>query len=150
MEYNANKLKLIAIAALGGLASICLQCEESQSDKPDAKEDKNTDTDTDGDTIPTDDAHSPGCGKDMKRPDPAVQQTIDVDGTTRYYLLNVPKGADNQSQHPLIFALHGYDMNNISVTRLYDFNARSGGQAITVYPQGEGPPLSLPFLYSLK
>jgi polyhydroxybutyrate depolymerase len=74
------------------------------------------------------------------RPDPRAQQTIDVDGTTRYYLLDVPEGADNQTPLMLIFALHGYDMNNVSVVGLYNFTSRSNGQAITVYPQGEGPP----------
>jgi len=82
---------------------------------------------------------SPGCGTAINRPNPKTQQTMDVQGTTRYYLLDVPTAADNQSPLMLIFALHGYDMNNVSVTGLYNFTSRSGGKAITVYPQGEGP-----------
>jgi poly(3-hydroxybutyrate) depolymerase len=62
-----------------------------------------------------------------------------VDGTTRYYLLDVPTAADNKTPLMLIFALHGYDMNNVSVVGLYNFTSRSNGKAITVYPQGEGP-----------
>ncbi len=82
---------------------------------------------------------SPGCETPISRPNPKTQQTMDVQGTTRYYLLDVPTAADNQTPLTLIFALHGYDMNNVSVTGLYNFTSRSNGKAITVYPQGEGP-----------
>jgi polyhydroxybutyrate depolymerase len=81
---------------------------------------------------------SPGCGKTLTRPDPKVQQTMDIQGTTRYYLLDVPTGADNKTPLMLIFALHGHDMNNVSVVGMYNFTSRSGGKAITVYPQGDG------------
>lgn len=80
-----------------------------------------------------------GCGKTMNRPNPKTQQTIDIGGTTRHYLLDVPSNADNKTPLMLIFALHGYDMNNVSVVGLFNFTSRSGGKAITVYPQGEGP-----------
>ena len=65
---------------------------------------------------------------------------MDIGGTTRYYLLDVPANADNQTPLMLIFGLHGYDMNNVAVVGLYNFTSRSNGQAITVLPQGEGPP----------
>jgi polyhydroxybutyrate depolymerase len=71
--------------------------------------------------------------------DGLAAQTMDIGGTTRYYLLDVPTSADNQTPLMLIFALHGYDMNNVSIVGLYNFTSRSGGKAITVYPQGEGP-----------
>jgi polyhydroxybutyrate depolymerase len=83
---------------------------------------------------------SSGCGKSITRPNPRTQQTMDIGGTTRYYLLDVPTSADNQTPLMLIFALHGYDMNNVSVVGLYNFTSRANGKAITVYPQGEGPP----------
>ena len=60
-------------------------------------------------------------------------------GTTRYYLLNVPSGADPSTPLPLVFALHGYDMNNVALVDLDHFTAQSGNKAITVLPQGEGP-----------
>jgi len=63
---------------------------------------------------------------------------MDIQGTTRYYLLDVPTGADNKTPLMLIFALHGHNMNNISVVSMYNFTSRSGGKAITVYPQGDG------------
>jgi polyhydroxybutyrate depolymerase len=81
---------------------------------------------------------SAGCGKGTARPDRKTQQTITIDGTTRYYLLNVPSGADT-TPLPLVFALHGYDMNNVALVDLYDFTSQSGNKAITVLPQGEGP-----------
>jgi poly(3-hydroxybutyrate) depolymerase len=74
------------------------------------------------------------------RPDRNVQQTMEIGGTTRYYLLDVPQNVDNQTPLVLIVALHGFDMNNVAVKDLYNFTARSNGQAITVMPQGEGPP----------
>ncbi len=61
-----------------------------------------------------------------------------IGGTTRYYLLNVPSGAAD-TPLPLVFALHGYDMNNVALVDLYDFTAQSSNKAITVLPQGEGP-----------
>ena len=81
---------------------------------------------------------SSGCGKNTTRPDCKAQQTISIGGTTRYYLLNVPSGAAD-TPLPLVFALHGYDMNNVALVDLYDFTAQSGNKAITVLPQGEGP-----------
>ena len=81
---------------------------------------------------------SAGCGKTTARPDRRTQQTISVGGTTRYYLLNVPSNAGG-TPLPLVFALHGYDMNNLSLVDLYDFTSQSGNKAITVLPQGEGP-----------
>jgi polyhydroxybutyrate depolymerase len=61
-------------------------------------------------------------------------------GATRYYLLDVPADTDNDTPLALVFGLHGYDMNNVAVIDLYNFTSRSNGRAITVLPQGEGPP----------
>lgn len=84
--------------------------------------------------------NSPGCGTTVTRPSSNVQQTITVGGKTRYYLLDVPADADNTKPLMLIFALHGYNMNNVSIVGLFNFTSRSNGTAITVYPQGEGDP----------
>lgn len=93
-------------------------------------------TDSGGD----DGALSPGCGTAFSTPPPSnQQQTLEIAGDTRYYLLDVPDGADNQTPLMLVFALHGFDMNNIAVVDLFNFTERSGGTAITVWPQGEGP-----------
>jgi polyhydroxybutyrate depolymerase len=83
---------------------------------------------------------SPGCTAEFQSPPPdGEQQTLQIQGDSRYYLLDVPDGADNTEPLMLIFALHGFDMNNIAVVDLFNFTERSGGQAITVWPQGEGP-----------
>jgi len=82
---------------------------------------------------------SAGCGKNTTKPSRTTQQTIDIAGTTRYYLLNLPSNYDNKNAYPLVFALHGYDMNNIALVDQYDFTKQSGNKAITVMPQGEGP-----------
>jgi polyhydroxybutyrate depolymerase len=65
---------------------------------------------------------------------------LEIAGDTRYYLMDVPDNADNETPLMLVFALHGYDMNNVAVVGLFNFTDRSNGQAITVWPQGEGPP----------
>jgi polyhydroxybutyrate depolymerase len=82
---------------------------------------------------------SPGCGKTTARPNRRTQQTMQIAGATRYYLLDVPEN-DGQTPLTLVFGLHGYDMNNVAVVDLYNFTSRSNGKAITVLPQGEGPP----------
>jgi poly(3-hydroxybutyrate) depolymerase len=64
---------------------------------------------------------------------------MEIGGDTRYYLMDVPANADNQTPLRLVLALHGFDMNNIAVVDLFNFTQRSGGTAITVWPQGEGP-----------
>jgi poly(3-hydroxybutyrate) depolymerase len=65
---------------------------------------------------------------------------METGGTTRYYLLDVPANADEDTPLALVFGLHGYDMNNVAVIDLFNFTSRSNGRAITVLPQGEGPP----------
>jgi polyhydroxybutyrate depolymerase len=93
-----------------------------------------------GGTTSTPGGRSPGCDAAAPTiPNRKTQQTISIDGSPRYYLLNVPSGFDNKTALPLVFALHGYDMNNISLVDLYDFTSQSGNKAITVLPQGEGP-----------
>lgn len=83
---------------------------------------------------------SPGCGTEFQNPPPdGQQQVVEIEGDSRYYLMDVPDGADNETPLMLIFALHGFDMNNIAVVDLFNFTERSSGQAITVWPQGEGP-----------
>lgn len=83
---------------------------------------------------------SPGCGKAVDRPNRRAQQTMEINGETRYYLLDVPADADNETPLALVFGIHGYDMNNVAIVDLFNFTSRSNGRAITVLPQGEGPP----------
>jgi polyhydroxybutyrate depolymerase len=62
---------------------------------------------------------------------------MSVGGTSRTYLLDVPSGADNKAPLVLIFALHGANMTNTQVVGSFNFDTRSSGKAITVYPQGD-------------
>ncbi|MBN2343987.1 MAG: prolyl oligopeptidase family serine peptidase [Deltaproteobacteria bacterium] len=107
----------------------------------DADTDSDADTDADADTDSESDADgTPGCGTALDRPDPGEQQTMNVDGVTRYYLLDVPQNADNNAPLALVFAMHGMGMVNSWMTGSYAFTSVSGGQAITVYPHGSGTP----------
>lgn len=94
----------------------------------------------DGSGGQTSEPTSPGCGKAFPTPPPKnQQQELQIQGDPRYYLVDVPQGADNKTPLMLIFGLHGYDMNNIAVVDRFNFTQRSSGKAITVWPQGEGP-----------
>lgn len=84
---------------------------------------------------------SEGCDAQTARPNPNQQQTMQIQGTTRYYLIYVPENYDPSQPLSLVFAFHGLDMNNWwaahdqSGFRLIE---ASDGQAILVYPQGSG------------
>ena len=80
---------------------------------------------------------SAGCSTPIMRPNPSAQQMMDVGGAMRTYLLDVPTAADNKTPLPLIFALHGANMTNTQVVGNFNFDTRSGGKVITVYPQGD-------------
>jgi poly(3-hydroxybutyrate) depolymerase len=73
--------------------------------------------------------------------DAKTQQTMQVGGTTRYYLAYVPTTYDPNTPMPMIFALHGMNMNNWwaandgSGFKLIEATAN---KAILVYPQGTG------------
>jgi len=83
---------------------------------------------------------SPGCGKSPPTaPSKSQQQTLQILGDPRYYLMDVPAGVDNETPLVLVLALHGYDMNNIAVVNLFNFTQRSAGKAITVWPKVKAP-----------
>lgn len=80
-----------------------------------------------------------GCGKAATRPDPRTQQTIQVGGLTRYYLMYVPENYDPDVPLPVVFGIHGLNMNNVwaahdsSGFKLIEATAN---QALLIYPQG--------------
>jgi poly(3-hydroxybutyrate) depolymerase len=86
-------------------------------------------------------SESDGCGTETARPNPNQQQTMQIQGTTRYYLIHVPENYDPSEPLALVFAFHGLDMNNWwaahdqSGFRLIE---ATENQAILVYPQGSG------------
>ena len=75
----------ISTAVVIGLQLLCGACSQEGDD-----------------TSQVVDVRSFGCGTAVNAPDVNAQQTIDIDGTLRYYLLNVPSSVDNTSPRPLI------------------------------------------------
>ena len=84
---------------------------------------------------------SAGCGKSITQQDAKTQKTLSVNGTTRYYLVYTPAGWDNNTPMPMVFALHGMNMNNWwAANDASGFNliTASANKAVLVYPQGTG------------
>lgn len=82
---------------------------------------------------------SPGCGKAATRPDPRQQQTIQVGNLTRYYLMYVPENYDPDTPLPLVFGIHGLNMNNVWAAHDqsgFQLIEATQGKALLVYPQG--------------
>ena len=83
------------------------------SDEPVDSTDAGTDAGTDGGTDAETDAGTDGGSSDAVEPEPErgllTDQTIDVAGVTRSYLLFVP---DDYENAPIVFLLHGYSTTN--------------------------------------
>jgi len=84
---------------------------------------------------------SPGCGL---APPGGDHFTIDVDGTTREYYLDVPEGYDPEHPHMLVFAWHWLDGSALDVVNgswasfgpYYGLEEQADGAAIFVAPEG--------------
>lgn len=61
-------------------------------------------------------------------------ETIDVDGTSRSFVLSVPKTYDPSRSYPLILALHGDGQNGMSFLSFAKIEQASGEAAIIAYP----------------
>ncbi|AUX23859.1 uncharacterized protein SOCEGT47_043890 [Sorangium cellulosum] len=82
---------------------------------------------------------SMGCGKAVTRPDPRTQQTLTVGGVTRYYLMYVPESYDPSKPLPLVFGIHGLNMNNVWAAHDdsgFQLIQETDDQALLIYPQG--------------
>jgi len=80
-----------------------------------------------------------GCGTTRERPSPTQQQTIQVGNLTRYYLLYVPESYDPEKPLPLVFGIHGLNMNNVWAAHDssgFQLIEATDDQALIVYPQG--------------
>lgn len=99
-----------------------------------------TGTETTGDDTSSEMGNpSPGCGSMTARPDPREQQTIQVGGLTRYYLMYVPENRDPERPLPLVFGIHGLNMNNVWAAHDesgFQLIETTRDQAILIYPQG--------------
>jgi len=85
---------------------------------------------------------SAGCGNTTApKLDGKKNQSMSVGGKTRYYIGYIPPSYDPETPLPLIFALHGLNMNNWWAANASDgFKLReaSNGKALLFYPQGSG------------
>ncbi|WP_437595390.1 alpha/beta hydrolase family esterase [Sorangium sp. So ce590] len=85
------------------------------------------------------DSGSMGCGEAVTRPDPRQQQTLTVGGVTRYYLIHVPENYDPSKPLPLVFGIHGLNMNNVWAAHDnsgFQLIQETNNQALLIYPQG--------------
>ena len=64
----------------------------------------------------------------------ATDETVSVLGTTRQYVLAVPKTYDAARKYPLIIALHGDGQDGASFRAFLQFDDLAGDDAIVAYP----------------
>lgn len=98
-----------------------------------------SDTSGSGGSPGVDDGRSVGCGKAATRPDPRAQQTLTVGGVTRYFLMYVPENYDPNKPLPLIFGIHGLNMNNVWAAHDnsgFQLIQETKNEALLIYPQG--------------
>ncbi|MCL2776762.1 MAG: hypothetical protein FWD73_02070 [Polyangiaceae bacterium] len=65
-----------------------------------------------------------------------TNETIQSGGTTRSYVLAVPKSYDNTRTYPLMLVLHGDYGDGPSMRAIYPFDNVTGDDAIVAYPSG--------------
>ncbi len=61
-------------------------------------------------------------------------QSVDVDGTSREYVLSVPKAYDKGGSYPLIVALHGDGQDAAGFVSFSKLEQVTGGEAILAFP----------------
>jgi len=80
---------------------------------------------------------SAGCAAASIEKGRPLQKTIEVDGVTRAYLLDVPEGIDAKKPVPLLFDFHGLGHSAAGVWRVSKFRDLAATDGfITVYPDG--------------
>jgi len=85
---------------------------------------------------------SPGCNNATIETGRQLQRTLDVDGTARAYILDVPEGIKSRDPVPLLFDFHGFGHSAAGVWTVSQFkDLATRARFITVYP--DGLPVSL-------
>jgi poly(3-hydroxybutyrate) depolymerase len=74
------------------------------------------------------------CGN--AAPTGRLDRTIDVGGTTRTYILDVPGAYDPDRAYPIIFAWHGRTGTAALARAYFGIDDLAGADALIVYPQG--------------
>ncbi|MBX7080817.1 MAG: hypothetical protein K1X88_16585 [Nannocystaceae bacterium] len=76
---------------------------------------------------------SPGCGSE---PGAITSGVIDVGGTERQFIIELPQGYDNTRPYPLVFGYHGLTENMSTAQARFRISQEWQGQAIAIYPNG--------------
>lgn len=139
MQLSALRGTLLGVAALfvgSGLASAC------SSDSTGATADD--DGGSEGAAVPDDeggtpsDSGSPGtCGPTVK-PGFLDGQKIKVGTDDRTYAIFVPDTYDATKSFPMVFVFHGDGGNGAGIRKSIKLEEQAAGEAIFVYPDGEG------------
>jgi polyhydroxybutyrate depolymerase len=80
---------------------------------------------------------SAGCSAATLETGRELQRTIDVDGTRRAYILDVPDGIQAKQPVPLLFDFHGFGHSAAGVWNVSGFKALAARDGfIVVYPDG--------------
>jgi poly(3-hydroxybutyrate) depolymerase len=74
---------------------------------------------------------SPGCG--TPETPGTSDETLDVGGTERSYVLALPEAVDGQTPVPLVFGFHGFNGSGTSASQYFELTGSE--PAIYVYPQ---------------
>lgn len=83
------------------------------------------------------DSFSPGCRRDGIAAGSRQERTIEVDGTTRTFILDVPETIVPRRAAPLLLDFHGFGHGAEGVWRVSGFRELGVRERfITVYPQG--------------
>jgi polyhydroxybutyrate depolymerase len=92
---------------------------------------------------------SAGCKADLIENGRRLEQTIEVDGVKRLYILDVPNSVRPRTPAPLLFDFHGFGHSGAGVWNVSKFRdlAEEGG-FVTVYP--DGLPVRIPLRGELQ
>ncbi len=85
------------------------------------------------------DAAAPGSRNDAAPPPPPTvvsEESIDVLGTTRAFVLATPTTYSPNKTYPLVLVLHGDGGDGVSMRAAFPFDALSAQAAFVVYPSG--------------
>lgn len=80
-------------------------------------------------------ADVPGTKAEPEKP-VVTNETLDVAGTLREYVLVVPGDRDAQKTYPLVLVFHPDGSSGPEMRSSYMFDATSGNEAIVAYPTG--------------
>lgn len=103
-----------------------------------AMPDAGADTGELADVVADRDAEANGIPRTNAEPEKPVvtNETLDVAGTLREYVLVVPGDRDAQKTYPLVLVFHPDGSSGPGMHRSYMFEAISGNEAIVAYPTG--------------